>query len=191
MLILCHKLRYTTSMLLYVVRHGETVDNLHSIVSGRSDDTLTECGITQAQKVNLKLANQKFTAVYVSPMRRAIDTAEIVVPEYHYIIDERLAERDLGDLKGRTIDELWQLPLWNSLTVLRTPEGAETFGSGILRVQDFLSELKGSYRKNARILLITHSFISRCIWAITENITDETDFAKFLHGNGEVKIYRI
>ncbi|MBP5204742.1 histidine phosphatase family protein, partial [Candidatus Saccharibacteria bacterium] len=87
-------------MKIYVVRHGETNSNLAGIVSGRSDEELNENGIKQAQDINLKIADMKFADVYVSPMKRTIQTAEIVVPEYKYIIDDRLAERELGKLKG-------------------------------------------------------------------------------------------
>ncbi len=178
-------------MKLFVIRHGETPSNISGIVSGRSMESLTAKGIKQAQDLNIKIADTKFDAVYVSPMKRTIETAEIIVPEYHYIIDDRLAERDLGNIKDRTIDELWQMPLWNSLTEKRTKEGAETFGAGIERVEEFLADLKSTYKKDATILLITHSFISRCLWKITNNISNENDFRKFLHKNSEIKIYQI
>lgn len=185
-------------MKLYVVRHGETPSNISGIVSGRSSESLTEEGIKQSQIINQKLADLKFTAVYVSPMKRTIETAEIIVPEYKYIIDDRIAERDLGDLQNYTIDELWKMPLWNSLTELRTPEGAETFASGLERTRDFLFSLKSKYRQPSKnpanepqILLITHSFISRCIWSIVNDITDEETFKTFSHKNDEIKIYNI
>ncbi|MBR2659572.1 histidine phosphatase family protein [Candidatus Saccharibacteria bacterium] len=179
-------------MIIYCVRHGETDSNLKGIVSGRSDEGLSSKGIAQAQKINLEIADTKFDAVYVSPMRRAIETAEIIVPEYQYIIDERLAERDLAGLKDRSIDELWQNPLWNSLTEKRTLEGAETFGSGLMRVQDFLSDIKKQFpHHEPTILLITHSFISRCLWAIEQGVKDDLDYTKFHHQNDEVIIYKI
>ncbi|MBR2589257.1 histidine phosphatase family protein [Candidatus Saccharibacteria bacterium] len=178
-------------MKLYVVRHGETASNVSGVVSGRSEEGLTEKGIMQAEILNQKIADTKFDAVFVSPMRRTLQTAEIIVPEYDYVVDERISERDLGTLKGYTIDELWQMPLWNSLTEKRTKEGAETFAAGIERVQDFLSELKANYGERAVILLITHSFISRCIWKIANGIQDSADFFEFSHKNDEIKIYHI
>ena len=178
-------------MIIYCIRHGETDSNVSGIVSGRSDEGLNERGIAQAAQLNQKLKDEQFDAVYVSPMRRAIQTAEIIVPECQYIIDERLSERDLGDLKNYTISELWDNPLWNSLTEMQTKEGAETFGSGLLRVQDFLDDLKQTFSGDQKILLVTHSFISRCLWALENHITDEKEFAKFLHQNDEIKIYHL
>lgn len=178
-------------MKLYVIRHGETLSNLSGVVSGRSDEGLTENGIKQAQELNTKLEKISFDAVYVSPMKRTIETANIIVPEYQYVIDERIAERDLGSINNRTIDELWELPLWNSLTEKRTAEGAETFASGLERVEDFLASLKKQFsdKKDAKILLITHSFVSRCLWAIKQGVSEDLDYTKFHHKNNEIVIY--
>ena len=178
-------------MKLYVIRHGETLSNLSGVVSGRSDEGLTENGIKQAQELNRKLEKISFDAVYVSPMKRTIETANIIVPEYQYVIDERIAERDLGSINNRTIDELWELPLWNSLNEKRTAEGAETFGAGLERVEDFLADLKKDFRNDAKILLITHSFISRCLWAIEHGPNENLDYTKFHHKNDEIIIYDI
>ena len=178
-------------MKLYVIRHGETLSNLSGIVSGRSDEGLTEKGIEQAEILNQKIADTKFDAVFVSPMKRTIETADIIIPEYQYIIDDRIAERDLGTLRDRTIDELWQMPLWNSLTEKRTEEGAETFGAGLERVEDFLADLKKQFSDDAKILLITHSFISRCLWAIKQDLSENLDYTKFHHKNDEIIIYDI
>lgn len=177
-------------MIIYCIRHGETNSNLKGIVSGRSDEPLNQKGVEQAQEINNRLSDITFRAVYVSPMKRTLQTAEIIIPEKQFIIDERLAERDLASLKNHTIDELWNIPTWNSLQEMRTPEGAETFGSGQVRVRDFLLELKKKYQPNDKILLITHSFISRCLWAIESNITKEQNFSKFSHRNNEIKIYK-
>lgn len=187
-------------MIIYCVRHGETNSNVAGIVAGRTDEGINQKGIAQAQELNLKLADKKFDAVYVSPMRRTIETAEIIVPEYHYIVDSRLAERDLSELKNYTIDELWQMPLWNSIDEMRTEQGAETFGSGLTRVRDFLADLKAKFPTTAHastpineptILLITHSFISRCFWFIEKGFDQEADFTKFHHANDEIIIYHL
>ena len=177
-------------MIIYCIRHGETNSNRTGIVAGRTDEPLNANGVKQAQDLNQKIADLKFDGVYVSPMRRTIQTAEIIVPEYKYTVDNRLAERDLAELKDYTIDELWQMPTWNSLTDMRTPEGAETFGSGLIRVRNFLADLKKTFpAKNAKILLITHSFISRCLWTIEQGATSEIDYSKFHHKNDEIIIY--
>lgn len=182
---------------LIVVRHGETPSNLSGTVTGRSEDILTANGREQMLKVRKDLLKmqgapktlQSFKAVYASPMKRCIESVQIVAPEYDPIYDDRLAERDLGELKNYNIDELWQKPLWNSLEVERMGSGAETLLSGLNRVQSFLDDIKNQYKDGAELLLVTHSFISRCLWIITENITDEEEMSNFLHPNDQIKIY--
>ena len=178
-------------MKIYVVRHGETNSNLAGIVSGRSDEELNENGIKQAQDINLKIADMKFADVYVSPMKRTIQTAEIVVPEYKYIIDDRLAERELGKLKGYSVEQLWDMPDWNSLENKRMPEGAETFGAGRERVAEFIADVKKKYKEDDILLIVTHSFISRCFWSISNDIDDPRAFENFKHKNETVKLYYI
>jgi broad specificity phosphatase PhoE len=182
------------SIRLVVVRHGETISNINGIVTGRSNDSLTEHGALQMQKVRKELMDsscdftKRFDAVYASPMKRCVESAQILVPEYTPIYDDRLAERDLGELKDYSIDQLWEKPLWNSLDVPRMPEGAETLLSGINRVRDFLEDLEKKYKgKDVEILVITHSFISRCMWIILNKITDEKMMAGFTHKNDEIK----
>ena len=69
--------------------------------------------------------------------------------------------------------------------------GAETLLSGLNRVRKFLAELKTQYPEGGDILLVTHSFISRCLWIITENITDEQKMGDFIHKNDEIRVYSL
>ena len=182
---------------LIVVRHGETPSNLSGTVTGRSEDILTANGRDQMLKVRKDLLKmqgapkilQSFKAVYASPMKRWIESVQIVAPAYDPIYDDRLAERDLGELKNYNIDELWQKPLWNSLEVERMGSGAETLLSGLNRTRNFLDDMKANCPDGATLLLVTHSFISRCIWIITENITDEEEMSNFVHPNDQIKVY--
>ena len=79
---------------LFVVRHGETPSNLTGVVTGRSEDSLTANGKDQMVKIRGELAKEKFSAVYASPMKRCVESVQIVAPEYDPIYDDRLAERD-------------------------------------------------------------------------------------------------
>ena len=65
-----------TKTTFYVVRHGESVGNLHRICLGHTDLDLTELGLMQAQKTADALANVKFSAIYSSDLQRAVHTAE-------------------------------------------------------------------------------------------------------------------
>lgn len=61
---------------IYIVRHGESVGNLHRICLGHTDLDLTELGLEQAKKTAEALKNVDFAAIYSSDLQRAVHTAE-------------------------------------------------------------------------------------------------------------------
>ena len=62
------------------MRHGESSFNVERRVQGHWDkSTLTEAGKAAASHVGAALSDLKFDAVYSSPLRRARDTAEIIL----------------------------------------------------------------------------------------------------------------
>jgi len=63
---------------LILARHGETVWNVEKVYRGRTDVNLDEVGIKQAELLGKYLSNQELEAIYSSPLRRALDTANIV-----------------------------------------------------------------------------------------------------------------
>lgn len=66
----------TENTLVYVIRHGESVGNLHRICLGHTDLDITELGLKQAEKTAEALSEVKFAAIYASDLIRAVHTAE-------------------------------------------------------------------------------------------------------------------
>ena len=79
---------------------------------------------------------------------------------------------------------------WNSLDTEITPDGAETLLSGLKRTKSFLDDIHKKYREK-NVLVVTHNFVSKCIWALEENITDKNQLMNYVHQNGEIKKYFI
>ncbi len=69
-------------MKLLITRHGETKENVKGIVQGHLHGNLTEKGIHQAEKLALRLKNEKIDHIYSSDLRRAADTAKLIA-KYH------------------------------------------------------------------------------------------------------------
>lgn len=174
-------------MKLFVIRHGQVPSNIEGIVSGWNDEKLTDKGILQANQIRDKLKNIQFDVVYSSPVTRAQQTANIVAPQNKILYDARLAERDPGTLLGQSRKNI-DNNSWNSLAIERTPEGAETLASGLKRVKDILDEMEVKY-KNQTVLIVTHNFISKCIWILKNNIQNSELINSFFHDNGEIKYY--
>lgn len=68
-------------MKLYLIRHGETVDNVAGLYAGVRDSTLTNHGVEQTERLGEYLARNgvRFSHVFASPLSRAFKTAEAVV----------------------------------------------------------------------------------------------------------------
>ena len=75
-----HFINHAHSMELYLIRHGETVDNVAGIYAGVRDSALTNHGIDQARRLGGYFAksNVKLTHIFSSPLSRAFKTAEAV-----------------------------------------------------------------------------------------------------------------
>ena len=95
---------------VYIVRHGETDTNKEQRINGASTNLpLNAVGIKQVQELQQSFAIQKINRVYSSPMKRALQTAEILNNGYHQIeVDERLQEIDYGDWDGVTAQKVYQ-----------------------------------------------------------------------------------
>ena len=90
-------------MKITLLRHGETAGNIKGAYNGRTDDPLSENGRKQAENAGIF---PEVTHVYVSPMLRARQTAEICFPNALQTVIADLREMDFGVFEGRTADEM-------------------------------------------------------------------------------------
>lgn len=96
---------------LYLLRHGATPANLMkpAKLQGRGVDTdLAPVGLRQAHLTRDYLALQPFAAVYSSPLRRALQTAQIVAEPHNLApnLVPELTECDVGHWEGKSWEEI-------------------------------------------------------------------------------------
>ncbi|KAH9850118.1 phosphoglycerate mutase-like protein [Lenzites betulinus] len=60
------------------IRHGESTDNVRSVWAGWKDAPLSNHGMNQAKAVGQSLSGTRFTAIYASPLKRALWTGQAV-----------------------------------------------------------------------------------------------------------------
>lgn len=92
---------------MYLLRHGATDYNLRKppVLQGRSVDLgLNEVGLGQARAAADFLAQTRLTAVYASPLKRAIETAGYVAERHGLSVVPcpPLAEVDVGRWENRS-----------------------------------------------------------------------------------------
>jgi len=93
---------------IILVRHGETEWNVEEVFRGRIDIELNQTGIKQAKLLAEYLADLKIDAIYSSPLRRALKTAELIAG-YHKLdveIVPELIDMGFGKWQGLSLQEV-------------------------------------------------------------------------------------
>lgn len=95
-------------MILYFIRHGESLFNAQRRIQGQSDVALSTTGLRQAAALVTALGGLEFDAIYSSPLRRAMQTAEPLADALHLTvkIDDRLKEINAGEFQGLEWSEI-------------------------------------------------------------------------------------
>lgn len=89
-------------MKIVMIRHGQTTGNLKGQYIGSRDETLCAEGIKAVQKCQYERPQKLFC----SPMKRCIQTAEILFPGMEYQVCRELRECDFGIWEGKSYQEL-------------------------------------------------------------------------------------
>ena len=140
------KVKQVNEMSLYVTRHGQTNYNVNNLVCGISPAALTTDGIEQAKELGRQLKSIKYDFLYVSPLQRAIDTADYAnVEGLEVIIEPRISEINFGIYEGVHRDDPGFIANKHNLAI-RYPNG-ESFIELCKRVYEFLDESKNRQPK--------------------------------------------
>ena len=98
-------------MQVRLIRHGTTAGNAARRYVGRSDEPLCPEGRAAAERHEKDL---QLDRVFVSPLKRARETASILFPNAEQIVVNGLMEMDFGDFEGRTADEMEHDPAYRA-----------------------------------------------------------------------------
>ena len=154
---------------LYLVRHGETVDNVAQILQGQTPGKLNDKGIAQAEEVARKMADDHIDVFISSDLYRSLQTCEIIAkPHFHegadmttkeaIVTTPLIRERDWGDFTGKFIPSLPKDPKdW--------PDNIESLEKMKSRAQNFLTWLKVTY-PDKTILAGGHGIINKAIQSV-------------------------
>ncbi|MEK9160748.1 MAG: class I tRNA ligase family protein [Patescibacteria group bacterium] len=146
----------------FLLRHGEAEQNVLDILNSKDPEKygLTEKGKGQAHDASEALKDKKITKVFVSPYRRARETAQIVrerlgMPESAVAIDERIRELDLGDKDGSSHKAFLEYRATRISSCDDRIPGGESYQDARKRFGEFIYELEETYT-NESILIISH-----------------------------------
>lgn len=147
---------------LYLIRHGETEENVAQILQGHLPGHLTARGHQQAEELGKQLNETHilFDALLCSDLQRTLDTASIILKHLKQNITitpcQLLRERDWGSSTGKAI-------------LLARTEGiasdAESLNDMYKRALEFLTLTKNRY-ENKKVLVVGHGLFNRIIQAV-------------------------
>jgi broad specificity phosphatase PhoE len=140
-------------MRLIFIRHAESLANIEGRYQGRGDYDLSDCGRQQAEQLSRRFTREQLspTQIYSSPLRRAMETAEIVCRNWNLAIEplHDLIEYDVGAFTGLT---------WPDI-VSRHPAMAEAFQ--VSRDWDSVDHVEPISQRHDRAARVVETIIDR------------------------------
>ena len=154
-------------VILYLIRHGETAYNRDRLGLGRADVPLTTLGERQAAAIGARLAREPIERILVSPLGRAIATAQAVRGErpIELEIRDELRELDVGVTEGMTFPDMRErhpdfFAAWVGV------DGADTVmpgGESLRHVYERVAPLIGELRAAPEgvVAVVSHNFVTK------------------------------
>ena len=188
-------------MKIYMIRHGETDWNKKRKLQGQVDIPLNEFGKLLAKETAPALADVPFAVCYTSPLKRAAETARLVLGdrEVPIVLDKRIQEMSFGEFEGLCCrEEGWNIPdpgfrnFFNAPEVYQPPKGGESFEEVRARLNNFLEEL---YQKedlqDKNVLLSTHGAALCGILSLMKGLPISGYWQQGVHKNCAVSIAEV
>ena len=148
---------------LFLIRHGQTESNAQGRYQGSMDTNLTQAGVKQARLAKKYLSRVKFSNIYSSPLKRAVDTAEILVKGtgLKVMIRENLKELNFGKWEGLKFEEINTIYRqdyqdWLADPFKNPPTGGENFGELIARASEEINKIVAENPEGSSIAVVTH-----------------------------------
>lgn len=157
-----------------MTRHGEILSNKKDIYAGWSDEELTEEGRVSADTLGKETGDWNIEAIYSSPIRRAMQTAEIINGHIgtELFIEDGFKEIRMGPWEGLPINDVASLfpedfNVWMTRPGELKLKGRETLAEVQARAVEAVKKIFNAH--NGAVLAVTHVAIIRCLQLYFDN----------------------
>ena len=168
---------------ILMIRHGATAGNLEKRYIGCTDEPLCPLGVEQVER--LRQANLTADVLFVSPMLRTRQTAQLLFPDRPCTVVEDFRETDFGVFEGKTAAELSAVPAYQAWVdaLCRTPiPGGESVEAFKRRCCAAFRQVMAGVPDGAAAAFVVHGGV---IMAILEAYGQpKRDFYDYHIGNG-------
>ena len=149
---------------LHLLRHGQTNASRGNLFCGRRlDPSLTDEGHAMAESFAAAYGNTKWSAIYSSPLTRAVTTAEPLAREVGLPVLTRdgFAEIDYGEWDGLSASQVAeryrvQYERWTADPAWNPPTGGETAVALAQRVTRELEQIEVTHHQGGNVLIVAH-----------------------------------
>jgi len=162
---------------LLLVRHAQTMSNVNGRYMGWIDEDLSDEGVRQAERLSERLNDRPISAVFSSPLRRALRTAELIALPHNLPVQEmqELGEIRMGQWEGlyaadiqTRFPELWKT--WRAdPSTIQMPGGeslSEVKERAIHAFERILLRNQGQ-----QVVAVTHDVVARILVAHCLNVS--------------------
>ena len=153
----------------FLIRHGQTGWNREARFRGRVDIELDEAGMRQAEAAAERLAQCGAAAVYSSPLKRALMTAEPIARRIGLEVSplEGINDMNFGVWEGRSVDEVREqekelFDIWRRDPGRVRIPGGETLEEVRERVAAAVDDLAARH-DDGTVLLVTHRVVCKVL----------------------------
>ncbi|MES0490463.1 MAG: histidine phosphatase family protein [Leptospirales bacterium] len=166
---------------IILIRHSETTQ--HGVYLGHEDPPLSDKGRTLLNSFSIDITKWKKPQIFVSPLVRAVQTAEILFPERPTTVDARLKEINFGKFGGKSFTEIKsefpeKVDRWaNEFMSFEFP-GGESVVEFKNRVESFLEDTL--HNTNGSFVLVAHGGVIRFLLCKLLDIPYEKHLTFFL-----------
>mgnify|MGYP001200872178 FL=1 len=187
---------------LVLVRHGQSEWNKKNLFTGWKDPNLTDLGIEEAKKAGnlLKERGLAFDIMFTSDLFRAQETGRIILEQMNLghievVKDQRLNERNYGDLAGLNKDEArvkWgeeQVHIWRRSYDIPPPGGESLKNTAERVLPYFNSEILPKIKESQNILVAAHGNSLRALVMELEKISSD-EIVKLEIATGDPLTYK-
>lgn len=169
------------------LRHSITEGNKKGRYIGRTDEPLCEEGRALLRNKDINKDFGPVEAVYASPLKRCVETAGILWPDFAPVLADGLRECDFGSFENKNYKELdgnAEYQAWiDSQGTLPFPGGESTEGFKERCCEAFCNILKEAAGRYRRIAVVAHG---GTIMSVMERYgVPKRDFYSWHVGNGE------
>lgn len=146
------------------IRHGATQGNADGKYIGVTDLPLSKEGAEHLYDVAEAADYPSFQKIYISPLKRCLQSAYILAPNCQMVELEQLREMDFGKFEGKTPDELKDDPDYAAFLkggLDNPPPGGESAREVVTRCYDALTTIIGDMMQEGltNCAVLTHSGI--------------------------------